>query len=396
MSWCRSRIEEDTAQGDIEGANLYDEQVNPGQLGQSLCCFLNEVCRADGEEYPGNTLYSLVVMIQLHLEKQGKDWKLMEGTNFLCVRNTLDNLMKQHALLRISKAAKSAEPISVNDEQKLWDEGVLGEFQPDQLRSTVMYLLGLTFALRGCREQRALRCPPHDPQITVHVDTEGNEYLLYTEHVHSKTNQGGLKSRKSTPKQVKAYGHSDYDCNIVRLYKKYVSLLPDKSNSNALYKYSLLKGKMTGHTWYADKPLGVNTITKTVKNLMAEIGKFGHFTNHSLRVSAATRMYSEGVDEQVLKERTGHRSDAVRSYKKTPESLLREAEKATIGDMSKAKKRLVSCTVSTPSEYDVKQETSDMSSNVSARLTLGEVFEKVDSSSSHVKKVKFKVEYHDK
>ena len=95
---------------------------------------------------------------------------------------------------------------------------------------------------------------------------------------------------------------------------------------------------MTGHTWYADKPLGVNTITKTVKNLMAEIGKVGHFTNHSLRVSAATRMYSEGVDEQVLKERTGHRSDAVRTYKKTPENLLRQAEKAAIGDMSMSRK----------------------------------------------------------
>ena len=116
--------------------------------------------------------------------------------------------MKQCALSRISKAAKSAEPISVDDKQKLWDEGVLGEFQPDQLRSTVMYLLGLTFALRGCREQRALRYPPHDPQITVHIDTEGKEYLLYAEDVHTKTNQGGLKTRKSTQKKVKAYGYS--------------------------------------------------------------------------------------------------------------------------------------------------------------------------------------------
>ncbi len=95
MSWHRSRIEDNTAQGDIEGANLYDENVDPGQLGRSLCCFLNEVRHADGEEYPGNMLYSLIVMIQLHLEKQGKDWKLMEGSHFLCVRNTLDNLMKQ-------------------------------------------------------------------------------------------------------------------------------------------------------------------------------------------------------------------------------------------------------------------------------------------------------------
>ena len=175
----------------------------------------------------------------------------------------------------------------------------------------------------------------------------------------------------------------------------YVSLLLKKATSNALYKYSLSKAKMTGHTWYADKPLGVNTITKTVKNLMAEISKFGHFTNHSLRVSAVTRMYSEGVDEQVLKERMGHCSDAVRTYKKTPKNLLCQAEKAAISDMSKSLKRPVLCTVSTPPESHVKVEPKDMSDNMSACLSLGQMLEKVDSSSTHVKKVKFEVEYHD-
>ncbi len=73
MSWHRSRILDNTAQGDIERANLYDDQICPEKLARSLCCFLNEVCWQDGADYPGNTLYSLVVMIQLHLEKQGKD-----------------------------------------------------------------------------------------------------------------------------------------------------------------------------------------------------------------------------------------------------------------------------------------------------------------------------------
>ena len=390
MSWCRLRILEDTAQGDIKGVNLYDEQICPDKLAQSLCCFLNEVHRQDGADYPGNTLYSLVVMIQLHLEKQGKDWKLMDGKPFISVRNTLDNLMKKRALARISKAAKSAEPISVDDEQKLWDEGVLGEMQPDQLRSTLMYLLGLTFALCGCREQRALRCPPHDPQITVQMDSEGNEYLLYKEDIHTKMNQGGLKSRKLTPKTIKAYRHSDYNRNVIRLYKKYVSLLPDDRKSDALYKYSLASSRRTGHTWYCDKPLGINTINKTVKNLMAEIGKVGHFTNHSLRVSAATRMYSEGVDEQVLKECMGHRSDAVRAYTKTPESLLISAEKAAIGDT----KPVSSSVCATATKSTAKRHATDEHDS-SDSMTISQVLKRVDTSSTHVKKVKFEVEYHD-
>ena len=43
----------------------------------------------------------------------------------------------------------------------------------------------------------------------------------------------------------------------------------------------------------------------------------GYFTNHSLRASAATRLFNEGVDEQLICEQTGHRSSAVRAYKRT-------------------------------------------------------------------------------
>ncbi len=183
-------------------------------------------------------LYALVIMLQLFFEKQGKDWKLLEGKIFHPVRNTLDNLMKAHALSRISKAANSSDPITQDEEDHLWDEGILGEDEPDVLRDTIMYLVGLTFALCGGREQRALRCPGFKPQILVQRNDNGVEFLEYCEDLHTKTNQGGLTSRKVTPKVVCAYGHTNIERNIVRLYKKYVSLLPQDPKSPALYKYS--------------------------------------------------------------------------------------------------------------------------------------------------------------
>ena len=43
----------------------------------------------------------------------------------------------------------------------------------------------------------------------------------------------------------------------------------------------------------------------------------GFKTNHSLRVTAATRLFQAGVDEQLIMKRTGHRSiDGVRTYKR--------------------------------------------------------------------------------
>ena len=49
-------------------------------------------------------------------------------------------------------------------------------------------------------------------------------------------------------------------------------------------------------------------------------GITGFKTNHSLRVTTATRLFQAGVDEQLIMKRTGHRSvDGVRKYKQISE-----------------------------------------------------------------------------
>ena len=61
-----------------------------------------------------------------------------------------------------------------------------------------------------------------------------------------------------------------------------------------------------------------NTLTKTITRLCKSAGIEGFKTNHSLRATAATRLYESGVDEQMVMEVTGHRSlEGVRNYKRT-------------------------------------------------------------------------------
>lgn len=69
--------------------------------------------------------------------------------------------------------------------------------------------------------------------------------------------------------------------------------------------------------WYQDAPVGVHNLQQTVKWLCDQAGLKGHFTNHSLRATAATRLYNAGIDEQLIAEKTGHRSTAIRAYKRT-------------------------------------------------------------------------------
>ena len=71
--------------------------------------------------------------------------------------------------------------------------------------------------------------------------------------------------------------------------------------------------------------MGVNKLQSVVKDMCKSAGLEGFYTNHSLRSTAATRMYHGNVSEQVIQEITGHRSLAVRGYKCTCDEQKKEA-----------------------------------------------------------------------
>ncbi len=132
----------------IQWSNLEAQEFSKANLAYALSCFLSEVQKRDRSEYPGDTLYQLVVCIQFFLEWSGCHWKLIDGEEFIPLKFTLDNLMKERAAMGLGKR-KFSSPISVSDENSLWDKGVLGTNTPDTLRDTLLFLLGLHLALQG-------------------------------------------------------------------------------------------------------------------------------------------------------------------------------------------------------------------------------------------------------
>ncbi len=51
------------------------------------------------------------------------------------------------------------------------------------------------------------------------------------------------------------------------------------------------------------------------EEMCAKAGLKGNFTNHSGKVTCATQLFEENIDEQLIMRQTGHRSSAVRAYK---------------------------------------------------------------------------------
>ena len=154
---------------------------------------------------------------------------------------------------------------------------------------------------------------PNKPsQLQFKRNSKGQKCLVYTEDTVTKANDGGLKNMKSDRKIVGVYPSSNVSCCPVRLVEKYLSLCPNYYTKDNFYLQSLQKP--THNRWYASQVVGQNTLGKVIKQMLFNARTDGYFTGHSLRRSGMSRLFQAGVDRKLLKEMSGHKSDAVECY----------------------------------------------------------------------------------
>ena len=296
------------------------------EIAYCLTCFIIEVRKKNGLDYPAETLYEIIVCLQLWLHMRGRSLKLLDDEDFVAIRNCLDNRMKELSRDGHVQPRNQADVITVDQENDMWLHNILGSSNPKQLVETILYLFGVHFAMRAGVEHRSLRVGLTS-QITIHSEN-GVRYLLYKEDV-SKTKQGGLKHRKIKPKEVRAYENiANPDRCIVNLYLKYLSVRPDIVNTDF---YLCPLACPCTNVWYSCQPIGKNKLTTIVAEMTKKAGIEGKITNHSLRASSASCLYNCNVDKQLICEVTGHRSNAVRAYKRTSDDQCKNISSILYG-----------------------------------------------------------------
>lgn len=292
--------------------------------------FILEVRKQNGEYYPSDTLYDLFVSLQMYLHSAGRMVKFFDDVDFQEVVHVLDNHMKFLASQGFSAPREKAQSIEIDDEEKMWLDGILGDSNPKQLVDTLLYSFGVHFALRAVKEHKSLRVGPRS-QFRIKHDRQLNlRYLEYVEDT-SKNNQGGLRHRRVQRKISRTYENTvNPERCVLRLYEKYLSLRPtDERCSTDFYLRPLVNPRPD--CWYMIQPMGIHTISGIVRKLARQIGIKGKVSNHSCRATCASRIYQGKCDEQLVMEKTGHRSTAVRSYKHTSNKQLKEVSNLLYG-----------------------------------------------------------------
>ena len=189
----------------------------------------------------------------------------------------------------------------------------------------MVFIIGEGFTLRAGKEHRVLRGLPFHSQFKFMRDCDGEVFIRYTKDIGLKTNKGGIKHRKIKPKQVDMYASLNPERCPIRIILRYLSLLPKTRSCDAFYLQP--RCKYFRKSWFLNRPAGVNRLRNVVKDVCEKAKLPGFYTNNSLRSTSATKLYQNNIDEQLIQEIMGHRSLAVRSYKRTSDPQRKFASK---------------------------------------------------------------------
>jgi len=121
------------------------EEADAEQLNKWLSYYVAETRNTNGECYPPATLYQLLCGLLRHMRLANPatpNFLDKKDSRFRGLQTVVDNTFKKLRAEGIGCNSKHAKTLSKEEENKLWDSGVLGTPTPQALLRAVFYLNG--------------------------------------------------------------------------------------------------------------------------------------------------------------------------------------------------------------------------------------------------------------
>lgn len=169
--------------------------------------FIMETRKKNGDEYPPKSLYYIVCGLLRHcrdMNVNDKNFLDQKDGRFAHFRRVLDAKMKDLLSKGLGTKVRRADPVSEDDEEMLWANGVFGDTNSTTLQYTVFFYNCKLFGLRGRDEHRNL----DHSQFEIGVDGTGR-YVRFIGR-NNKPFKGGLGDLRLENKDIKHY--ADGEC----------------------------------------------------------------------------------------------------------------------------------------------------------------------------------------
>lgn len=231
-------------------------------------------------------------------------------SSFAGLRRILDAEMKDVHATGIRNTRAEKEPVSDDEEERMWQAGLLGDKIAKSLLHTVYFYNGKLFGMRS-QEHRQLRID----DITI----ENKNTIVYRENT-SKTFHGGIVDVKKKGRVVKHVCHKDESNNhercLIKIYSRHfelVSKLRVNVRANGFYFQAFDDPKRFE---LKNCVVGIHSLNGILPSLCAAIGT-ERKTSRNLRVTCVSKLFNASVEEKLIRNRSGHVSDALLGYEKS-------------------------------------------------------------------------------
>ena len=133
----------------------------PLRLNKWLSRYVAETRREDGTPYPPKTIQSLLSGLLRYMRSNciGEVPNFLQKNDLLFwdLHNAIDNTYRALNSKGIGVTTKSAQILSQEDLNTLWEKQILGVYAPRPLLRAVFFVMGLHACLRGGEEHRQLK-----------------------------------------------------------------------------------------------------------------------------------------------------------------------------------------------------------------------------------------------
>ncbi|XP_021338996.1 uncharacterized protein LOC110440331 [Mizuhopecten yessoensis] len=275
------------------------EDVSKPRLDEALGHFYLDARKQDGSLYKTTTLEHFPHGLNRYLKAPlvSKKFDLLKDQDFHesneCFKTAVSDLKSSG-----KGVINHHNVICPSDREKMYTSIHMSAVTPAGLANKVQFDIRLYFCRRGCENMEKMT------KSTLKVKTDPKTNLKFVTKDVNKLTKIHRDDKELYTGHMPEEPGSPY-CPV-KSFEKYLS----KSNpkNDRLWQFPLDSYCDEDYVWYANRPIGKDTLSKCMSNMSQKCKLSQQYTNHCIRATAATILTQSNFTASQIMAITGHKS----------------------------------------------------------------------------------------
>ena len=258
--------------------------------------FYAEVKKENGKPLTPSSLVGIRAALNRYLVGAPfyRKMNVVSGPEFVIANKMFDTKCKLY--YKANNPKPRHKPVIEKEDMKKLGAYFKNYYQnPVILTETVWFLLCFHFGRRGREGWAEMR-----KDFFTITTKDGSEVVECSKTEAIKNIQGGHKQSDQDYRENEMRGEA------VQIFKFFLSKLNPKCDR--MFQYPLNSFLVSSDVWFANKPIGKNTLSQMMQRISEKSGLSMRYTCHSVRASCISTLFQAGVSVEKIVSITGHKN----------------------------------------------------------------------------------------